>query len=177
MAGEHWQTTAAERERRLPCDDLVPTGQLLTRGVDTQADPATAFRWLCQLRVAPYSYDWIDNLGRPSPRELTPGLERLEVGQRFMTVFGLAGFAAAEHLTVAVQGRSFGAVAITYAVPPGRILMRIRIAHPGPAPERRLRAAAFPALDLVMARRQLLNLSERAGAAPPGARAPADRVP
>lgn len=170
MAGEHWGTTAAERARRLPCDDLVPDGQLATRGVDTSADPAMAFRWLCQLKVAPYSYDWIDNLGRRSPQTLTPGVERLEVGEPFVAIFRLAGFSRDEHLTIASDGRAFGRLAITYATPPGRILMRLRVAHPGTWPERRLRAAVGPALDLVMARRQLLNLAELADVASPTSR-------
>ncbi len=156
---EHWGTTAAERERRLPCDTLVPDGQLITRAVDTAAPAATVFLWLCQLRAAPYSYDWIDNLGRRSPRTLTPGLERLEVGQRFTHVFRLAAFTPGEHLTIRARGRSFGDCAITYAAPPGRIVMRMRVDHPGPGLERRIRAAALPGLDLIMARRQLLNLA------------------
>jgi hypothetical protein len=76
-----WGATADERHRPLPCDDHLPEhDQVLLRAVDTQAPPATVFRWLCQLRVAPYSYDWLDNWGRRSPRELTAGLENLEPG-------------------------------------------------------------------------------------------------
>jgi len=36
------------------------------------------------VRLAPYSYDWIDNLGRRSPRDLA-GLPEPEVGDRFTT--------------------------------------------------------------------------------------------
>ena len=69
-----------------PCDGLVdcPDG-VLFRGVDVEAPAGVVFRWLCQLRVAPYSYDWIDNLGRRSPRELIDGLDDLEVGDRVAT--------------------------------------------------------------------------------------------
>ena len=168
IRGQHWGTTPEERSQSLPCDDLVPDGQLVTRAVDTSTDPASAFRWLCQLRAAPYSYDVIDNFGRRSPQELTPGLDELEVGQRVMTIFTLAAFEPGVHLTLRMRRarRTFGDVAVTYAVPPGRILMRMRVRHPGIGPERRLRELAFPALDLVMARRQLLTLSRLAEIAP-----------
>jgi len=43
--------------------------------------------WVAQVRLAPYSYDWIDNLGRPSPRELM-GLPSLQVGEKFTTAGG-----------------------------------------------------------------------------------------
>jgi hypothetical protein len=71
------------------------------------------FSWLCQLRVAPYSYDLLDNIGRRSPRERNPELVRLEVGQRFMTVFALQSFVNGEQITL----RSTG-VAVTYRVQP-----------------------------------------------------------
>jgi hypothetical protein len=69
------------------------------RAVDIEAPAPVTFRWLRQLRVAPYSYDWIDNRGRTSPRVLTPGLDRLEAGQAF-EVGTLVDFARDEHITI-----------------------------------------------------------------------------
>jgi hypothetical protein len=81
-----WGSTPAERELPYPCDRYIahPHGAYF-RAVDVDAPAAIVFRWLCQLRVTPYSYDWIDNFGRRSPQTLTPGLEQLELGQTFMT--------------------------------------------------------------------------------------------
>ena len=81
----HWGTTAAERTLAYACDRYVaaPRDELF-RGVTVNVPAAVVFRWLCQLRAAPYSYDWIDNLGRRSPQRLIPGLESLVIGQRVM---------------------------------------------------------------------------------------------
>jgi hypothetical protein len=148
-AAHEWGSTEAERELPLPCDRLVPdAAQVLHRAVAVQAPPAAVFRWLCQLKVAPYSYDLIDNFGRRSPRALTPGAERLERGQRVMTIFRLEEFERDRHITIVRPG-----LAVTYATLPGRLLMRIRSRR-----SRRL----LPYLDLVMARRQLLNLKRLA---------------
>jgi hypothetical protein len=103
------------------CDGLLPHGGVrLHRAVWVDAPPAMVFRWLCQLKPAPYNHDLLDNRGRRSPRELTGGAEDLEVGQRFMSIFSLASLARDEHLTL--RGRR---VAVTYAVRPHRGLTRL----------------------------------------------------
>ena len=85
----------------LACDAVMPAADMVvSRAVDVAAPAAHTFRWVCQLRVAPYSYDLLDNLGRRSPKELTPGAEVLEVGQRVMTIFHLASFEHDRHLTI-----------------------------------------------------------------------------
>ncbi|MBJ7600829.1 hypothetical protein [Candidatus Nephthysia bennettiae] len=62
---------------------------------------------LCQLKLAPYGFD---NLRRTSPRELTYGVEHLEVGQRFMSIFSLTSFAHDQHITLSSRR-----TAVTYA--------------------------------------------------------------
>ena len=132
-----------------------------------QAPPATVFRWLCQLRAAPYSYDWIDNCGHRSPRRLTPGLDNLAVGQTVMTIFELIAFERDSHLTIRLKPGSFSTrifeeVAGTYLIVPRgdgacRLLAKLRVGYPRGLVGR-LARIALPPGDLVMMRRQLLNL-------------------
>jgi hypothetical protein len=162
-----WGCSAAERALAHPCDALLPgADEALFRGVDVDAPARVAFRWLCQLRVAPYSYDWIDNLGRRSPRSLTPGLDRLERGQRVMTIFELADFARDEHLTLWLRSASgrqlFGECAVSYVVAPTsertcRLRVKFLVRYPRGV-FGALVKAFLPWGDLVMMRKQLLTL-------------------
>jgi hypothetical protein len=153
-----WGSTAQERSLVYPCDPLLPAPTItLYRAVSVEASADVTFRWLCQLRAAPHSYDRIDNRGRRSPQQLTPGLEQLEVGQRFVGVFVLVAFELGRSLTLWHRSHRFGRLASTYAVERkdaegSRIVLKIL--SDVPAPMRWLLAPG----DLVMARRQLLNL-------------------
>ena len=98
---KNWGATPQEIEALYPCDQILPNpDESYYRAITVQAPKSVAFRWLCQLKYAPYSYDWIDNLGRRSPQALTPGAENLEIDQRVMTIFRLAAFEREKHLTL-----------------------------------------------------------------------------
>lgn len=161
MLGASWGATAAERALPLACEEVMPGASVrLHRAVAIDAPPATVFRWLCQLKIAPYSYDLIDNRGRRSPRDLVPGLEHLERGQRFMSIFSLESFARDEQLTLRSRR-----VAVTYAVigggasPSGtRLLARVLFEAPAARIAGALASHALSIGDLVMMRKQLLTL-------------------
>ncbi len=166
---EHWQTTAVEIATNDSCDQLAGTGaRVLTRAIDIAAPAAVTFRWLCQLRVAPYSYDWIDNAGRRSPRELTPGVDRLALGQDFL-IGTLAAFVPDEHITLrAFPGaeRLFGLIALTYRVTApsehtSRLIGRL-VLHEPDKPWEHLRYHALAWGDLIMMRQQFRTLRKLA---------------
>jgi len=160
---ETWGSSEDEREAAYPCDALVDRAHaVLYRAVDVSAPAELVFRWLCQLRVAPYSYDWIDNLGRPSPRQLVAGLENLDVGQRFMTFFRLVSFEPGSSITLDSRTSPLGRVAVTYRVVPNardqsRLVAKLAWAAPAGLHRLVLRHL-LPAGDLIMMRRQLLTL-------------------
>jgi len=159
-----WGSTEDERDRERACDELVPDAKLiLLRAVDIDAPRALVYRWLCQLRHAPYSYDLIDNFGRRSPQELTPGADQLEPGQRMVAIFKLADFEPDRQLTLVSRSRMLGHVALTYLVSDrdedrSRLVLRVAWGPPRLPGARRLLSVG----DLVMARRQLLNFKRLA---------------
>ena len=166
-----WGSTPAERADAFPCDRHLTNGDTsLFRALDISAPARVVFRWLCQLRVAPYSYDWIDNWGRTSPRTLTPGVERLAPGQVVMSIFELVEFERDRHLTIRIRDRralrAFGDVAGTYRVHPtspttSRLVVKLVVGYPRSWYGAVLRWL-LPWADLVMMRRQLLTLKELA---------------
>ncbi len=128
------------------------------------------WRWVCQLTVAPYSYDLVDNCGRQSPRTLTPGADDLRVGQRLLVLFVIESFVPGEHLTLCLRRAGRGAVgefAMTYAVRrdgPSRTRLVCTVVVGGaPGPRARAVRRALAWGDVVMMRRQLRTLARYAG--------------
>jgi hypothetical protein len=123
------------------------------------------------LRAAPYSYDWIDNGGRQSPQQLTPGLDQLEVGQDVMTIFTLTSFSSDQHLTLRLKPTRraksvFGDIVVSYLIVPQgdascRLLVKLVVHSPTTLRGRLLRSL-LPWGDLIMMRKQLINLKRLA---------------
>jgi hypothetical protein len=141
-----------------------------TRAATAHATPAHLWRWVQQLTVAPYSYDLLDNLGRPSPATLTPGADDVRVGQRLLVLFVVDSLVDGEHLTLRRSRRGRGPVAefaITYAVRPdgpGRTRLVATVVLDGtPGIVGNLLRYALAWGDLVMMRRQLTRLAALAG--------------
>jgi hypothetical protein len=163
-----WGAGAAERAAAYPCDEIVPDpAEAWFRAVTVRASRPVVFRWLCQLRVAPYSYDLLDNGGRRSPRTLTPGLERPVTGERWMRIFTLVDFTPDEQVTLTMTApkalTAFGPLTLSYALRdagPGRtrLVVKLNLGERGDSLPHRLRRRALAWGDLVMMHRQLTNL-------------------
>jgi hypothetical protein len=170
MIASTWNVDAEERAAALPCDALMPGAVRLDRAISIDAPVSVVFAWLCQLRVAPYSYDLLDNTGRRSPRTRSDELTDLAIGQPFIRIFGrtyvfeLAAFAHDEHITLQPRTGSamsrFGAVSNTYAVRPerGGTRLHVRVLFDGPW----LMGQTLALVNLLMMRKQLLVLKELA---------------
>jgi hypothetical protein len=170
MIGARWGVSDSETTLRYPCDTFLPAPTLQAwRGVTVRAEPAALWPWLTQIRVAPYSYDWIDNLGRRSPPRLLH-LPDPRVDDPFTTAGRresgrIVAIEHARHLT----GKILAAY-MSYLLVPGepgatRLLLKV-VADINP-----VFAPALSVGDLVMARRQLLNLKALAEKTPsPGGR-------
>ena len=156
VLGDRWGVTDAEVARRYPCDDVVPAPVLqVWRGVTVRATPELVWPWVTQLRLAPYSYDWIDNLGRRSPQELGP-LTQPVIGQHFTTAAGrpfgkVLSVLPAEQLTASIAGTVMSYVLVADGSST-RLLLKLV------ARRQRWLAPLLSVGDLVMSRRQLLNL-------------------
>jgi hypothetical protein len=161
-----WGATTDEIRRAFPCDGRLEAPVVhLHRAVDIDASPALVYRWICQLKEAPYSYDLLDNRGRRSPRALSEGADQLAIGQRWM-VFHIVDFEPSVQVTGELRrSRLFGPLACTYLIEPrspttSRLVVRLDIvAQRG---VRRLGSLALAWGDLVMMRKQLLTLKQLA---------------
>jgi hypothetical protein len=161
VIGDRWGVSDAEVGRAYGCDAFVTRPTLEAwRGVTVHADPATVWARVRQVRLAPYSYDLLDNLGRRSPRELR-ALPEPQVGDPFTRALGrdqgrVVAVAPGRELTATIMGAH-----LSYAVLPhgGDVRLVLKVV----ARTSRWLAPALSFGDLVMARKQLLTLAELAG--------------
>ena len=161
MIGDRWGVTADEVRRDYPCDGFVTSpGLQAWRGVRVEAPADVLWPWVTQVRIAPYSYDWIDNLGRRSPRELQ-GLPEPQVGEPFTTAGGrplgrILALDPGRQLTATIMRAFMSYVIVPQEPGASRLLLKVAMrANP-------VTARAVSLGDLVMARRQLLNLKHLA---------------
>jgi hypothetical protein len=64
----------------------------LLRCIEVRANPSDIFVWLKQLRIAPYSYDFIDNRWRKSPDYIIENLPPLKVNTHYLLAFHIFEF-------------------------------------------------------------------------------------
>jgi hypothetical protein len=134
------------------------------RGVTVVTPPSAVWPWLRQLRYAPYSYDWLDNGTRRSPRVLLD-IPDPQAGEAFSCVarkFNVGRVMSTEpgkHITASVMGALMSYVLL----PEGegtRLLLKIVL------PGRPWYGPGLALGDWPMARRQLLNLKALAESGP-----------
>ena len=76
----------------MPGDEIIPEANTTTRAITIRARPDDVWPWLIQIgygRAGWYSYDWIDNDGRPSADRILPQYQDLEVGDQIVMVPGM----------------------------------------------------------------------------------------
>jgi hypothetical protein len=160
MLGDRWGVTSGEIARAYACDDFVASPTLQAwRGVTVAAPAAEVWPWVAQVRAAPYAYDWIDNGGRRSPCRLL-GLPEPRVGEAFTAVAGrkqgrIVAVTPGRQLTGTIMG-AFMSYALVPEASTTRLLLKVVMRAP------RVVAAGLSVGDLIMARRQLLNLKQLA---------------
>jgi hypothetical protein len=161
VIGDRWGVTDSEISRSYPCDDFVVAPTLrLWRGVRVEAPAEAVWPWVAQVRLAPYTYDWIDNRGRRSPRKLA-ALPEPRVGDRFTTAGGrergrIVSVEPGRQLTGTIMGAVMSYVLVPLDHDATRLLLKVVVRS------RRWVAPALSVGDLIMTRRQLLNLKHLA---------------
>jgi hypothetical protein len=82
-----WGATDEEVAGTMAGDDILEGASSRTRAITIDAPPEEVWPWLLQLgygRAGWYSYDWIDNDGRPSANRIVPEFQHLEPGDQIL---------------------------------------------------------------------------------------------
>jgi hypothetical protein len=170
-----WGATEEEAGRSLPGDELLEDPAVVsTRAITIDAPPSAVWPWLVQMgsgRGGAYTYDWIENLfglGMHSAERINPEWQNLAVGDVIPGKESLQGMRVEvldpERALVSrsEDGTWVWAFVLEDLGGRTRLLSRNRIAMPDPSPGDRIGMAVMEPGSLVMERKMLHGIKERA---------------
>ena len=170
-----WGARPDEVSRALPGDDLLAdAGIVSTRAITIDAPPSAIWPWLVQMgsgRGGVYTYDWIENLfglNMHSTRQILPQFQDVKVGDEFPLGPGRPAMRVAildPERTFTIRFADGNWVWIFSLVAEGgktRLISRNRIAAPEAPPARLFYTLVMEPGSLVMERKMLLGIRERA---------------
>ena len=169
-----WGATRDEASRPMAGDDLCPRPQLnATRAVTIAARPGDIWPWLVQWgwhRAGFYSYDLLDNLGRPSAQQILPQFQHLAVGD-WVPMGGKATPSTAYRVTRLEPGKLMlwqkgGGTWLWLLEPEGaghtRLITRLRSRYAWTKPTVPIELILMEIGDPFMMRKCLLGIKQRA---------------
>lgn len=165
-----WGATPEEVRAWLPGDGIVLGAATTTRAIWIDAPPEEVWPWLIQIgygRAGWYSYDWIDNDGRPSADRIVPQLQNLRAGD---TIEMLPGWGPTvreveRNSHFVAGGAEDGTWCLALRRGPGgttRLISRWRQAWKPKGAAARFFVALSDPGAFVMERKMLLGIKERA---------------
>jgi hypothetical protein len=170
-----WGATEEEAGRRLPGDELLENAEVVaTRAITIDAPASAVWPWLVQMgsgRAGAYTYDWIENLlglEMHSADRIHPEWQDLAVGDEIAGKASLPGMRVEvlepEHalVTRSADGTWVWAFVLEEEDGRTRLLSRNRIAVRNPSLGDRLGMAVMVPGSLVMERKMLTGIKERA---------------
>jgi hypothetical protein len=170
-----WGATAEEAGRVLPGDELLADADVVsTRAVSIDAPRSAVWPWLVQMgsgRGGAYTYDWIENLfglGMRSADRIHPEWQGLAVGDVIPGRASLPGMRVEELepertlVTRSEDGTWVWAFSLDDLESGTRLVSRNRIAMPDPSLGDRIGMAVMEPGSLVMERKMLHGIKERA---------------
>ena len=172
----NWGASAAEAMQPLPGDELLTEADIVaTRAISIDAPPSAVWPWLVQMgpgRAGAYTYDWIENLfdlNMHSADRIHPEWQDLKVGDVLRSGADRSGMRVEilEPARVLSSRSETGDWVWTFALletPDGstRLLSRNRIAMKGSSAGQRLGMLVMEPGSLVMERKMLHGIKERA---------------
>ena len=170
-----WGATAEEAARALPGDELLEAADIVaTRAIRIDAPPAAIWPWLVQMgpgRAGAYTYDWIENLfdlDMHSADRVHPEWQDLKVGDVLRSRENRPGMRVEllERERALSNRSEAGDWVWTFVLEPEngstRLISRNRIAMKGAAAGQRLGMLVMEPGSLVMERKMLLGIKQRA---------------